>query len=355
MFSRSLTISVWFFFLARPNAVLPFCDGEGEGGGEGGRPGGRGRGLGGAERGGAAPRHAPPPPPPRPSPQPPAPPSSALCAIAHLLLEARVGPRLEQRLDAGSVAVESRVVQRRELDLPRRGGGPTHAGERWRRAGGRVAGACGGCDPVPPRAPHRHSPARSPAGLHTSRAAEGRQPAVGAVARCGGGGAQRCQRGTSRPRGRGAAASSLPRSPLSPHTPRRHAAAGPRRTLSWVFRLAPLAMRCSRQSSLPVQAASRRAVVPYCGGAAAARHAVSGGGEGGAAGAADGEGGGRGAEVVGGGWLGGAHCGCGLKVGALGDEVLEADELAFASRPHEGRHAVLRRRGGGATRGEQRR
>eukprot|EP00964_Phaeocystis_antarctica_P006538 scaffold3542_cov54-Phaeocystis_antarctica.AAC.1 len=39
-----------------------------------------------------------------------------------------------------------------------------------------------------------------------------------------------------------------------------------------------------------------RAVVPFCGGAAAAPHAVSGGGKGGAAGAAGGEGGARGAE-----------------------------------------------------------
>ena len=52
---------------------------------------------------------------------------------------------------------------------------------------------------------------------------------------------------------------------------------------------------------------------------------------------------------------GGAHVACGLKVGALGDEVLEAVEVAVASRLHEGRVAVLRRRGGGATRGERRR
>ena len=42
--------------------------------------------------------------------------------------------------------------------------------------------------------------------------------------------------------------------------------------------------------------------MPSYGGAEAAPQAVSGGGEGGAAGAADGEGGGRGAEGVGGGW-----------------------------------------------------
>ena len=95
--------------------------------------------------------------------------------------------------------------------------------------------------------------------------------------------------------------------------------------------------------------------MPFCGGAVAAPHAVSGGREGGAAGAADGEGGWQGAEGAGGGWQGGAHPVCGLKVGALGDEVLEAVELAGQSHPHEGRHAVLRRRGGGATRGEQRR
>ena len=114
-------------------------------------------------------------------------------------------------------------------------------------------------------------------------------------------------------------------------------------------------MRCSRQSSWPFQAAFMRAVKPPYGGAAAAPHAVSGGGEGGAAGAAGGEGGGPGAEGAGGGWRGGAHVVRGLKVGALGDEVLEAVELAVDSRLHEGRVAVLRRRGGGATRGKRRR
>ena len=93
--------------------------------------------VGGAEgRRGAYAGPLPPKPHPRPSLQSPlTPPSSALCAIAHLVLEARVGPRLEQRLDAGSVAVGGREVQRRPLVLPRRGGGRTHAGERRRRAG----------------------------------------------------------------------------------------------------------------------------------------------------------------------------------------------------------------------------
>jgi hypothetical protein len=50
-----------------------------------------------------------------------------------------------------------------------------------------------------------------------------------------------------------------------------------------------------------------------------------------------------------------AHIALGIRVGALGDEVLEAAELAVASRLHEGRVAVLRRRGGGATRGQRRR
>eukprot|EP00964_Phaeocystis_antarctica_P028639 scaffold16162_cov56-Phaeocystis_antarctica.AAC.1 len=44
----------------------------------------------------------------------------------------------------------------------------------------------------------------------------------------------------------------------------------------------------------------------------------------------------------------------GIQVGALGDEVLEAVELAVVSRIREGRLAILRRRGGGATRGERR-
>ena len=134
------------------------------------------------------------------------------------------------------------------------------------------------------------------------------------------------------------------------------AAGGAALTLSVASSLAPLATRCSRQSSLPLRAAHMRAVLPSCGGAAAAPHAVSGGGE-----ARGSRGGGRrgrrarGGGGWGGGGRGGAHLVCGLKLGTLGDEVLEAVELASDSRPHEGRPAVLRRRGGGATRGERRR
>jgi hypothetical protein len=64
---------------------------------------------------------------------------------------------------------------------------------------------------------------------------------------------------------------------------------------------------------------------------------------------------GEGPRGLGGGWRGGAHVVCGVKLGTLGDEVLEAVEVAVVSRPHEGRPAELRRRGGGATRGERRR
>ena len=176
------------------------------------RPPRRERAGGCERRGGAARRlrRAPPPqaPPPRPSPPSPlTPPSSALCAIAHLVLEARVGPRLEQRLDAGRVAVEGRDVQRRPLVLPRRGGGRTHAGGAA-AAGGRVVSEGGG------------------------RGADG-----------GWGGDGRAL------------------------------------TLLIASSLAPLATRCSRQSRLPLAAARMRAVSPSCGGAAAAPHAVSGGGE----------------------------------------------------------------------------
>eukprot|EP00964_Phaeocystis_antarctica_P110828 scaffold75167_cov56-Phaeocystis_antarctica.AAC.1 len=69
------------------------------------------------------------------------PPSSALCAIAHIVcaivFEARVSPRLEQRLDAISTAEGSRVVQRRPVDLPRRGARPHTLSAA--AAGGRVA------------------------------------------------------------------------------------------------------------------------------------------------------------------------------------------------------------------------
>ena len=75
-----------------------------------------------------------------------------------------------------------------------------------------------------------------------------------------------------------------------------------------------------------------RAVLSSCGGAAAAPHAVSGGGEGGAAGAAGGEGGGRGAEGAEGGWRGGAHLVCGLKVHPLRHEALDGGEVALHRR-----------------------
>ena len=60
-------------------------------------------------------------------------------------------------------------------------------------------------------------------------------------------------------------------------------------TLSVASSLAPLAMRSSRQSSLPSAAAHMRAVLPSCGGEGAAHHAVSGAGR-------------RGAEEAEGGW-----------------------------------------------------
>ena len=171
-----------------------------------------------ARRGGAAPAQGPsPPPPPRPlAPTPPTPPSSALCAIAHLVLEARVGPRLEQRLGAGSVAVESRVVQRRVLVLPRRGGGPTHT--RVSGDGGWVGGGClrrmrPSHTPRPPPPQPRSLPCR--------RACEpgGRGPAAGS----GGGSAARRRRGAAAPAGlrppagqRGQRRAASPRSPPNP-------------------------------------------------------------------------------------------------------------------------------------------
>ena len=55
---------------------------------------------------------------------------------------------------------------------------------------------------------------------------------------------------------------------------------------------------------------------------------------------------GEGVQGVRAGRQGGAHLVRGLKVDTLGDEVLEAVELAFGSRMHEGRVAALRRHGG---------
>ena len=89
-----------------------------------------------------------------------------------------------------------------------------------------------------------------------------------------------------------------------------------------------------------------RAVLPVCGGAAAAPHMVSGGGVGGAAGAVGGEGGGRGArlrgaEGAGGGWRGGAHRGCGVHVNPLLHEAGESGEVALPRRLDK-RHFRLR-------------
>eukprot|EP00964_Phaeocystis_antarctica_P063087 scaffold37840_cov58-Phaeocystis_antarctica.AAC.5 len=159
-----------------------------------------------ARRGGAAPAA---------SPRTPTPPSSALCATAHRVLEARVGPRLEQRLDAGSVADESRGVQRRPPVLPRRGGGPTHANERRQASGRRVPEA--GATPQPtPRPPNSHNPARSSAGLHASYAAEGRQPAAG---RQHGAAAEGRSGASGAPSARGAAGQLRAASPRSPAHP----------------------------------------------------------------------------------------------------------------------------------------
>ena len=84
--------------------------------------------------------------------------------------------------------------------------------------------------------------------------------------------------------------------------------------------MAPMAMRCSRQSSLPAacmleSAVCMRAVLPSCGGVAAVPHAVSGGGE-------------RAA-----GWLrGGAHIVCGIHIHPLLHEAGEGGEVALLRR-----------------------
>ena len=135
---KSRTISVRFLPVASSNAVLPFCDREGGGGRGGGRP----REKAGAarrerRRGACAGAHPHLRPFLRPTSSvtctPPTPPSPA---VAHLVLEARVCPRLEQRLDAGSLAVESREVQCRVITLRPH----THAGEAQpsSRGGGRL-------------------------------------------------------------------------------------------------------------------------------------------------------------------------------------------------------------------------
>ena len=104
--------------------------------------------------------------------------------------------------------------------------------------GGRTGGGClrRVQPPGPTRATHHQSHARPPAGLHASRVAEGRQPAVGrqrgaATEERSGGGTQRRRQGTALPRSSGATARSLPRSlptPTHPLPPR--CSTGPRRT-----------------------------------------------------------------------------------------------------------------------------
>eukprot|EP00964_Phaeocystis_antarctica_P072064 scaffold44033_cov50-Phaeocystis_antarctica.AAC.1 len=93
--------------------------------------------------------------------------------------------------------------------------------------------------------------------------------------------------------------------------------------------LAPLAMTNLRQSSSPLLAAFMRAVMPSYGGAVVTPNAVSGGGEGGATGGKDG---GRGAEGVGSGWQGGAHLECCIHVHPLLHEAGEGGEVALARR-----------------------
>ena len=182
-------------------------------GGGRGRPGGRGRGAG--RRGEAAQRlrrdpphtHTPAPPP-HPYPTTPRP---HICAIAHLVLEAGVGLRIEQRLDAERLAEVSRVVQRCVLALPRRGGGPTHT--RVSGGGGRVGGGC--LRRMRPPQPTPRPPPPQPRSLPCRRACEpgGRGPAAGS----GGGSAARRRRGAAAPAGqRGQRRAASPRSLPNP-------------------------------------------------------------------------------------------------------------------------------------------
>ena len=149
--------SVWLYSLAVSNAVSLSCDGEGGSGGD--CPAGEesvsggcmGRGWAARIRRREAARAACAGPLLTP---PPAPTPHASLLGAYIGLETCVGPRLEQRLDAGSVAAGilscppeppscftlSRQVQRRPLVLPRRGSSPSHT--RVSVGGGRVSGGC---------------------------------------------------------------------------------------------------------------------------------------------------------------------------------------------------------------------
>ena len=84
--------------------------------------------------------------------------------------------------------------------------------------------------------------------------------------------------------------------------------------------------------------------MPSCGGAAAAPHAVSGGGEGrGNRGSGRGGRRARGAGGWGGGWRGGAHVAvCGLEVHPLLHEALEGGEVALLRRIAKSRLLRLR-------------
>ena len=131
-----------------------------------------------------------------------------------------------------------------------------------------------------------------------------------------------------------------PKPPNAPH-PRPSV---PRLTPSLRLASAPAMSSASTQGARPLEAARCNAVLFCCGGAAAGHtHAVERRRQAGrwclkAAGEAR--------RGLGGGWRGGAHVVCGLKVGTLGDEELEAVDLACSHRTHKGRPAVLC---GGAT------
>jgi len=176
----------------------------------------------------AGPLHTPPPathPARTLAPAPPTTPSSALCAIAHRALDARVGPRLEQRLGAGSVAFVSRPVQRRPLELPRRGGGPTdtRVSARRRSGGWRVPETrMRRPSPAPTTPPQPRSPPLSPACMRAGR------PRAGSRQRGGSTCTARRRRGAATPAGHrppaGQQSSGAQPPPLTlyPHTPRRH-------------------------------------------------------------------------------------------------------------------------------------
>ena len=141
-------------------------------------PGGEGGGWA-ARRGAAAPAQPPTPPSHRPSPRPPPRPPSPRPSAPSLTSSLRLAsaPALSSNSTQGTTPLSAAQCSAVLFICRDAAAAPHTRVSGGGGSGGRVPEA-DATPPSPPRAPHSHSPARSPAGLHASWAAEGRQPAA---------------------------------------------------------------------------------------------------------------------------------------------------------------------------------